>query len=430
MMAIEEEVVAKEEALSISIASTVSEPVRSPSGPYIQMVYYAVAGFFFWAILMIQLPYIDKYFGGPEVVFYVIFAYGLSSNLIRVFLLWNASNTKKSQARQMRDLIILGSGLVAITMLAYPISMAILGTNPDNDTAGFWVGVTLSAFMGLWVSLLMNAGFNLMSLAPEKSASFFLLGQTATGIVTWPLLILLRFIVTQAGAEGDNIELYVAIISFGMACVVVAGCIPLYLFKTRYHPVFANVLVERPDTPSAPRPNTSKAHLRSVFFTIATPAMCAWLCSLITFSVFPAQISRWFPQNKGSYETSIYRSFLVYIFSIADTIGRSSPRFIPALLKMSNKVMWIFTCCRGLVFIPLFLMASNITAPLFSYDWFRLIIIIAFGISNGSNFSTANIVGPKRVQVADKIHAGTILSLAAINGVFVGTLLGIGLKYI
>ena len=75
-------------------------------------------------------------------------------------------------------------------------------------------------------------------------------------------------------------------------------------------------------------------------------------------------------------------------------------------------------------------MTSNRTASLFTYDWFRLILIVLFGISNGSNFSTSNIVGPKRVQVADKIHAGTILSLVAVNGVFIGTLLGIGLKYI
>ena len=412
----------------VSVVSTVSEPIEAPSGPYMQMVYYAVSGFLFWAVLMIQLPLIDKFFGGPEVVFYVIFAYGFSSNLIRVFLLWYSSKTHHSQARQMKNLIIYGSSMIAATMLAYPVSMAILGT--ENEVTGFWVGIILASFMGLWVSLLMNAGFNLMSLAPEKSASFFLLGQTATGIVTWPLLILLRFIVTKAGAEGDNVDLYVAIISFGMAALIIAGCIPLYLFKTRYHPVFASVLVDRPNTPSGPQKRPTKSHLKSVFYTIVTPAMCAWLCGVVTFSVFPSQVSRWFPQTEGSYDVSVYRSFLIYTFSIADTIGRASPRLIPKLLAISNKALWVFTSTRGIVFIPLFLMTSNRTASLFTYDWFRLILIVLFGISNGSNFSTSNIVGPKRVQVADKIHAGTILSLVAVNGVFIGTLLGIGLKYI
>ena len=122
---------------------------------------------------------IDKYFCGPEVVFYITFVYGLSSNLVRLYLLWYGSRTKKSQARKMRDSVVYGSALVSVTMLLYPVSMALIGT--ENSTLGFSVGIILTTFMGLWVSLLMNHGFNLMSLAPEKSASFFLLGRQQMG---------------------------------------------------------------------------------------------------------------------------------------------------------------------------------------------------------------------------------------------------------
>jgi hypothetical protein len=424
----------EQKSLSASIASTVSEPIKSPPGPYLQMVYYAVSGFFFWAILMIQLPMIDKYFGGPDVVFFIIFAYGLASNVIRVYLLWYGSRTKKSQAVQMRNLIVYGAGLISVTMLAYPISMALIGT--DNPQLGFWMGIILSSFMGLWVSLLMNAGFNLMSLAPEKSASFFLLGQTATGIVTWPLLILLRFAVSKAGA-GENTDLYVAAISFSLAAAIVAGCIPLYLMKTRHHSVFSAILVDKPRTSieegTAGRvltPPVTRDTIKTVFAAIMTPAICAWMCSAISFSVFPSQVSRWFPHSEGSYQTEIYRSFLIYTFSIADTIGRALPRFVPLLLRLSDKAFWIITSTRGLVFIPLFLMASKRTAELFTYDWFRLVLILVFGVSNGANFSSVNMVAPRRIQMSDKIHAGTILSLMAVNGVFVGTLIGIGFKYI
>jgi len=425
--------------LSSSIASTVSEPVRAPQGPYWQMVYYAVSGFFFWAILMVQLPMIDDYFGGPEVVFYIIFAYGLASNLIRVYLLWYGSSTKSSQACQMRNLIIYGSALVSITMLFYPISMALMGT--DQPRLGFWVGVTLASLMGLWVSLLMNAGFNLMSLAPEKSASFFLLGQTATGIVTWPLLLLLRFLVEKAGG-GAKTNLYVAAISFSSAAVVVAGTIPLYLLKTRHHAVFAAVLLDRESPlkseemdvesakPQTPKITQTLDRIKSVFFTIMTPAICAWMAGAITFSVFPSQLSRWFPHTPDQYETAVYRSFLSYTFSIADMVGRMLPRFIPGLLKMSDKLFWILTPIRGVIFIPMFLFSSKQTAELFTFDWFRLVLILGFGITGGANFSAVNMVAPKRIQQADKLHAGTILSLMAINGVFVGTLIGLGLKYI
>ncbi len=174
---------------------------------------------------------IDKYFGGPEVVFYITFVYGLSSNLVRMYLLWYGSRTKTSQARQMRDMVVYGAALVSVTMLLYPVSMALIGT--ENSTLGFSVGIILTIFMGLWVFLLMNHGFNLMSLATEKSASFFHLGQTATGIITWPLLLLLRFGVEKAGG-GDNTDINVAALSFPAIAVLGAGCIPLYLFITRH----------------------------------------------------------------------------------------------------------------------------------------------------------------------------------------------------
>ena len=417
-------------ALSVSIASTVSEPIRAPTGPYWQMAYYAVAGFFFWAILIIQLPMIDRYFGGNDVVFYITFAYGVSSNVIRVFLLWYGARTKSSQGTQMRNLVIIGSSLTAFSMIAYPISMAIMGT--ENGHVSVWIAIFLSAKVGLWNSLLMNAGFNLMSLAPEKSANFFLLAQTFTGVVTWPLLILLRYIVTSAGG-GAQTDLIVAFISFSLASAVVVGCIPLYLFKTRHHVVFVNVLgptASRAPTPEIFRdsPNSGLAHMASVFKTILTPAMTVWLCGLVTFSVYPSQISRWFPS--GDFEVSVYRSFLAYCFAICDTIGRTLPRFIPQLLKASDKFFWILTVSRAFVFIPLFLLCSKTVAAFFANDWARLCIIIAFATSNGVNFSTPNMIGPRRVETADKIHAGTILSLMAVNGVFVGTLLSLGLKVI
>lgn len=412
----------------VSIASTVSEPIHSPSGPYLQMAYYAVAGFSFWAILMIQLPMIDKYFGGPDVVFYVTFAYGLSSNLIRVYLLWYGARTKSSQARQMQHLIIYGSALTALFLIAYPISMVLLGT--DNGRIGFWVAIVLSAMVGLWNSLLMNAGFNLMSLAPEKSASFFLLAQTATGVVTWPLIMLTRFLVDLTTRAGDQTDLIVAAISFSIAACVVAGCVPLYLKKTRNHIVFINVL--GPDacvTPAvSPSALSNNTQLKQVFKAIQTPALCVWMCGVLTFCVFPSQVSRWFPL--GEFETAIYRSFLIYMFSVNDTIGRTLPRLFPKVVGMSDKIFWTFTIGRGALLAPLFLVSSKTVSDLFSFDWFRLVLIITFAVTNGVNFATCNICGPKRVQTADKIHAGTILSLMAVNGVFIGTLLGIGLKQI
>jgi hypothetical protein len=393
--------------------------LKPSSGPYWQMMYIGIAGFFFWTLLIIQTPTIDKFFGGPEVVFYVTVAYGLTSNLFRVFYVWYAARTKTSQADQMRNLIVIGASLTAIFMIGYPIAMALLGT--DNDERGFWTAIFLAGLVGLWTSLIVNAGFGLMSMAPAKSANFFLTGQTVIGVLTWPFLIILRLAVTRIANEvSDRTDLITAAISFSVAAAVVAGIIPLYLFKTRHHSVFAQASIH----------GSNWSDIKKVFRLIRTPALCAWICGVGTWCVFPGQVSRWHPSTKDTFDTPLYRSFLVYMFSIAEMIGRASPQLFPNMLKVSDLYLWIFTVGRCCVLIPIFIMTSKASTGFLANDWFRLVLVVLFGLVNGANFSTSNMIAPRRIQAGLKMHAGTLLSLVAINGKFTGTLLGLALKYI
>jgi hypothetical protein len=168
--------------------------------------------------------------------------------------------------------------------------------------------------------------------------------------------------------------------------------------------------------------------MKKIFKTIAAPAISCWCSGVLTFSVFPGQIGLWFPS--GDFELSIYRSFLIYIYSIADTIGRAVPRLAPAIQRISDKTLYVATLGRGLVFIPLFLLSSKQLPAFLANDWVRLGLVLVFSVTNGVNFALCNLVGPKRVEAADKMHAGTILSFMAINGLFVGSLVGIGFKHI
>ncbi len=220
---------------------------------------------------------------------------------------------------------MIGASLTAFFMLGYPIAMALLGT--ENDEEGFWVAIWLAGMVGLWTSLIVNAGFGLMSMAPAKSANFFLTGQTVIGVLTWPFLILLRLAVTRIAGESNNrTDLIIAAISFTVAAAVVAGSVPMYLMKTRHHPVFAQSYVS----------GSNWEDIKMVFRAIRTPALCAWICGIGTWCVFPGQVSRWHPSAKDSYDTALYRSFLVYMFSIAEMIGRSSPQIFPKMLKVSD----------------------------------------------------------------------------------------------
>jgi hypothetical protein len=71
---------------------------------------------------------------------------------------------------------------------------------------------------------------------------------------------------------------------------------------------------------------------------------------------------------------------------------------------------------RGAIFIPLFLLSSKQTSPFLMRDEFRLALIVVFGVANGANFSAVNMVAPKRIQQAEKMHVGTLLTLMAVDG--------------
>ena len=420
-------------SISSSKVSTISEPVIPPQGPYWQMVYYAVSGFFFWSLLMVQIPFIDKYFGGTRVIFYITFCYGLSSNLIRIFLISYYAKSKHSTARRLADLINYGSVLTGLTMAAFPITMAILGT--DYPLTGFWICIVLTCCMGLFNSLLMNAGFSLMSLAPEKSATFFLLGQTTTSVVAWPMIIGLRYAV-QALGGGDSTNFIVAVATLTFASIFCFGAIPLYHYKTRHHPVFSQILNDHiptttsdpPLSDASPKSLFPPKSVLEVFKIVIVPCLCGWGSCIVSFSVFPGQVGLWFPSwTDAFYDTPLYRSFLIYSYAVADTIGRMIPRYSIKLRNIRDKPFVIGTVSRAFIFIPLFLMSSMNIWFVFSNDVFRLLLIFAFAITNGINFNLSNMLAPKLVQAQDKMNVGTLLAFGAINGMFLGALISLGL---
>lgn len=410
-----------EEVETLSKASVESEPVVQTTGPYWQMAYYAVSGFFFWAILIILVPFVDVYFGGAGVIFYITFSYGLCSNIVRLVLIYYSNGTKKSTGSQMKSLIIFGASLTGLTMAAFPLSMSVLG--PDNGNTGFWVCIVLSSGMGVFNSLLMNAGFGLMSMAPEKSAAFFLLGQTMTSVLAWPVVIALREIIYALGGSTQT-GYYMALVALLIASLITIGAIPLYLLKTQHHPVFANLL-------ESSRPIIASHTILEVLKIIRVPAGAGWLSGVLTFMVFPSQVGLWVPfGGSAPYDTALYRSFLIYIYSVSDTIGRALPRFFPGMKNIADRPFILGTIMRGVILVPLILLSSTRSIEFLAYDWMRLVLIALFGISNGANFALSNILGPAKVEPSDKMHAGTILSFTAINGLFVGSLIGIGIKQI
>lgn len=415
----------------IEVPKDVVLSATNNDGPYLQMILYAIAGFFFTTVVVTQLPLISEYFGGPSVLFYILFAYGGTSNVVRVYLLWHYSRFPASTAERLSTLVHVGAVATAAALFLYPISMCILGKN--NEGMGFWVCLILAGLAGISNSLLMNAGFTFMSIAPQKSAMFYLVGQGCAQVVSWPTLILLHLVVKQLGG-GTQTNFIVAVITLVVAGIMTLGLIPLYRLRTRTHPVFSNILmdfsVRSTSMDSSPRRGVSQKDLMiRVFKKVFVPAICTWLVCFFTFMVYPSQISRWTPTEGAPYGPDHFQSFMIYIFAVADTAGRYLSR---GLLKWAAPD-WRFvltTIIRGVVLCPMVVLSSYHLPEWLSADASRLVLMIVFGFSQGINFTLATMMAPSLVEKKDKMTVGTILSFVVINGCFLGSLVGIGLKHL
>ncbi len=81
--------------------------------------------------------------------------------------------------------------------------------------------------------------------------------------------------------------------------------------------------------------------------------------------------------------------------------------------------------------IPLFILSAKFddTNSILAQDWFRVILMFCFSFSMGINYSLGNAIAPMKFDSPDdKYTVGVILSFVAMNGLFVGSLVGIGFK--
>jgi hypothetical protein len=386
----------------------------------VQMMFYGVACVLFWSVLLIQVPFIKGYFGGTSVLFYIPLVYGLFSNVSRILVLFLHSRSKESTGVKLTHLIFSGASITAGGMCCIPILMGINGT--ENASLGFWMCLVTVAVVGTFNSLLVTGGFALMSLAPKGSGQFFLLGLTATGIITWPFFMLLRFAVSSLTNAG-KVDFVVAAISLCISAALCVGTIPVYKYFTRKHPSLRPQLEQTSSDPTG-------RGLVKVFRLIWVPAMAMWFARLVTFALYPGMIGIYTPSS-GLYSISHYQSFLIYLGPLSDTVGQLVYRYTKLRNMIGMKSLIVMTVVRAVIIFPLFLISAwmDYSDSFIRQDWFRCLMMFGFSFSMGINYSAGNALAPQTVSSSDeKFIVGVILSFVAMNGLFIGSLVGVGLK--
>ena len=408
------------EMSTVTIESPIDGKVSSVRSLNFQMLFYGVACVLFWSILLIQVPYIKHYFGGETVFFYIPLVYGLFSNVSRIIVLVYHARISCTTEKKLAQLIYTGAPMTAIGMCCIPLIMAVNGTG--DQEVGFWLCMTAVAIVGTFNSLLVTGGFGLMSIAPKGSGQFFLLGFTATGIIAWPVLMLMRWIVRQS-FTGEGVNLTVSTVTLTVSSVLCMCSIPVYRFLTSKHPLMEPQLEQQSLDPNG-------SGLLKTFRAVWIPALSMWFSRFVTFICYPGMVGLFTPSSTA-FSTGDYQSFLLYVGPLSDTIGQLFYRYTRVKEMIGMRGLVIFTVVRAAIIIPLFLLSASMDADdvFVSQDWFRCLLMFGFSFSMGINYSAGNALAPQCVSSTDeKFLVGVILSFVAMNGLFVGSLAGRGIK--
>ncbi len=390
-------------------------------GTKLQMMFYGISCVLFWSVLMNQLPFIATYFGGKMIFFYIPLAYGLSSNISRVVLMILHVQRKRTTQSSLSGFVYLGGFFTALGMFMFALSIGVLPT--DMPTLGFALCVIITCLVGAFNSLLVTGGYALMALSPRTSGQFFLLGLTATGIITWPCMMCLRFVCEHFAADQNTTSYTVALISLCLTGSLCLGAMAVYRFKTSRNPCFVSQLSSS---------EVNEVSLRAMFRRAMSPLICLWLSRLFTFALYPGMIALWSPSVADApYTEAEYQSFLIYLGPVSDTVGQLFYRYVPFMGRLAEKSLIVTTLLRGGILIPLFWLSAhfNETGLVIASDWFRCCLMFMFSFSMGINYSLGSTVALGRVnQPNEKYTVGVLVSFAAMNGLFIGSLVGIALK--
>jgi hypothetical protein len=156
------------------------------------------------------------------------------------------------------------------------------------------------------------------------------------------------------------------------------------------------------------------------------------LCSVVIISVmiFPgtvADTSFTFVNNLGLVNTEAwYQLTVVFIYNCFDTVGRwlgGNPKF-----DLSRHKIRFWSHAR-VIFIATFLLTDFVAPPawIWNTDWFKLLNLIAFAMSNGYLATMAAVKAPGTVKESRRALVGAYIGICVGIGVLIGACLGVGM---
>lgn len=321
--------------------------------------------------------------------------------------------------------------------------------------------------MGIAGAFVQGGIFGFAGIFPFKYTGAVMLGNGLSGLSMNGLRMITLAIFPPSEKEGqDNAAFIGCLIYFAIASVILILCVLGYIWvcKTEFAKFyfkkagtnvdseknrirssvrgsgyFANTHVLALDkSPEHTAPTDREALINTVddleelkagksFFQVyadvALMALQVFACFVITFVVFPGtQLSTSFNfLGNSKADMAWFSVLMITTFNIFDTIGRFAGGYKQIL---SPNTLFTLTVFR-LIFIPTSVLIQLGSEPhwIFQADWFKILNMATFALTNGYNSTLAMIYGPSFASDADKEKAGILMSFHLVGGIFAGSLI-------
>lgn len=381
--------------------------------PVFGFLFFGFVGLLCFNFFIQSMQYLNRIFSS-DFSTYANILYGLSNNCGQLLIIFFGPRFPFSSR------IYYSAIALSIILIAYPVVAILI----SDQYVGMGLGLFLTFGLGFFNAIIQSAGFGLAGICSGKSMEFFSVGQALSGLLPWPLYMLVKVIFSafnlsdESAADNEWSPLVVAcnMTTLAIASIVTFLFVPYYGFFLSKTPMVKQALANLDDMKHSELiQHRSKL---SIIKDTLPLALSVWFILYVTFIVFPSHVLVW----KSSYgiDISLNISLTIYCYQCLDVVGR----YLVSFWKLSPRQTKIGSAARAL-FIPLFFLCT-FQVSFFSNDITKMVLMALFAASNGFILTWGMIHGPGQVHKDEADVASYTMSFFLVNGIFFGSLTAFG----
>lgn len=315
--------------------------------------------------------------------------------------------------RRMSSFLVFRASALAVAFVAmmFPVVLEFEKSSGSTSICGTCF---LAAVLGVFISVTQLAGSCFTSSLSGDHLTAFFIGQSIAGLVPLPLMEAAKkaFFVTGSSPAFPTEMTCVGI------CLLMSGLFTLVTLIV----VFSQTRGQDPKT-FIPSPSLGTSIL-TVFESSGRLPLYAFLVTVVTFAVYPAQLVSWKPElNVLSLTDVTYQSLMIYLAIICDIVGLYLPR---TGLGIEKRVLKL-SCFLRILLVPIFAF-STLGVLYMDLFWVRIILVAILSTSGAFLFASIISLAESMVKLDQQETLGLIMSTAFAAGILVGSLCSHAIK--